>query len=266
MRYRQSMDRREVAQRPAHLLSSVDNTLRLLQVLRDTGTLRITGAAGELGVSPSTAHRLLSMLVYRGFAVRDESRVYHPGPGIVANAKAQSAHRTVLTALRPQLDELSAQTGQTCNLMVRVGTTTRFLDSREGADRLGIGSRAGEILPAALTSGGQVLLADLEMPVLVSLFQSNSARTSGDFLDDAAFARFQARLDTIRATGWALNRERTERGVSALGMAVRGPGGAAVAAVSVSVPSSRDEVLRSSMVRSALSHACRLGGLDLARQ
>lgn len=251
------MDRRVVAQKPAHLLGSVDNTLRLLQGLRDTGAMRITDAANELGVSVSTAHRLLSMLVYRGFAVRDESRVYHPGPGIVAGAQAQSAHRDVLDRMKPRLKALSEQTGQTCNLMVRVGTTTRFLDSCEGPDGLGIGSRAGEILPAALTSGGQVLLADLGMDVLGSLYQSKSARTSGDHLDEAAFAKFVRKLETVRRVGWALNRERTERGVAALGMAVRDLAGDAVAAVSISVPVYSAEILDSEKVRSALETACR---------
>lgn len=250
------MDRRVVAQKPAHLLGSVDNTLRLLQGLRDTGAMRITDAADELGVSVSTAHRLLSMLVYRGFAVRDESRVYHPGPGIVAGAQAQDAHRDVLDRMKPRLKELSEQTGQTCNLMVRVGTTTRFLDSCEGPDGLGIGSRAGEILPAALTSGGQVLLADLDVDVLESLYTSKSARTSGDHLDEDAFAKFVRRLETVRRVGWALNRERAERGVAALGMAVRDPGGEAVAAVSISVPSGRVALLDSPEIRAALARTC----------
>ena len=251
------MDRRVVAQKPAHMLGSVDNTLRLLQGLRDTGAMRITDAAEELGVSVSTAHRLLSMLVYRGFAVRDESRVYHPGPGIVAGAQAQSAHRGVLERMKPRLKALSEQTGQTCNLMVRVGTTTRFLDSCEGPDGLGIGSRAGEILPAALTSGGQVLLADLGEDVLENLYRSKSARTAGDHLDEAAFAKFVRRLETVRRAGWALNRERTERGVAALGMAVRDPAGVAVAAVSISVPSDRASLLNSSEIHVALARTCR---------
>ena len=251
------MERRVVAEKPTHLLASVDKALRLLQILRDTGALRITDAARELGISVSTAHRLLSMLVYRGFAVRDESRVYHPGPGIVANAKAQSSHRGVLLRMRPKLAELSEATGQTCNLMVRVGSTTRFLDSHEGADRLGIGSRAGEILPASLTSGGQVLLAELEPAVLDSLYRSNSARTSGDFLDEAAFARFRRRLESIRRAGWALNRERTERGVAALGMAVRDVDGTAAAAVSISVPSRHAALLDSAEIHRALARACR---------
>ncbi|SDS72156.1 DNA-binding transcriptional regulator, IclR family [Brevibacterium sandarakinum] len=257
------MERRTVAQKPAHLLSSVDNVLRLLQSLRDTGAVSITDAAADLQVSPSTAHRLLSMLVYRGFAVQDESRTYHPGPGIVANVEAQSAHRHLLQILRPHLETLSETTGETCNLLVRVGTTTRFLASEEGADRMGIGSRAGEILPARLTSGGQVLLAELSPQVLASLYTSNTARTSGEFLDAEAFVRFRRRLDLIRQTGSALNRERTERGVAALGMVVRGPEGQALAAISVSVPSNRDEALESERIRTALTVACREGAVDL---
>lgn len=66
--------------RPPYALDSVDNALRLLQMLRDVGALRLKDAAEELGTAPSTAHRLLAMLVYRGFAVQDEKRRYHRGP------------------------------------------------------------------------------------------------------------------------------------------------------------------------------------------
>ena len=71
-------------QRPAYLLESVDNALRLLQMLRDVGAVRLNQAATELGIARSTAHRLLAMLVYRGFAVQDEKRTYHPGPAMGA--------------------------------------------------------------------------------------------------------------------------------------------------------------------------------------
>ncbi len=71
-------------QKPAYLLESVDNALRLLQMLRDVGAVRLNQAANELGIARSTAHRLLAMLVYRGFAVQDEKRIYHPGPAMGA--------------------------------------------------------------------------------------------------------------------------------------------------------------------------------------
>lgn len=258
------MDRRRIAEKPTHLLHSVDNTLRLLQMLRDTGALKLTDAADELQVSPSTAHRLLSMLVYRGFSVQDESRVYHPGPGIVANAGAHSAHRRLLQIVRPHLLVLSARTGETSNVMVRVGTTTRFLASEEGTDIVRIGSRAGEILPARHTSGGQALLAELDPQVLASLYRSRSAQASGEFMDAEEFARFMRGLEMIRHSGSAMNKERTERGVAARGMAVHGPDGSTVAAISVAVPSRRSETLGGEMVRNALDAAARDCEADLA--
>ena len=61
-------------------LESVDAALRLLQMLGRDGQLRVTDAADELGVAASTAHRLLSTLRYRGFAVQAGDRTYRPGP------------------------------------------------------------------------------------------------------------------------------------------------------------------------------------------
>ena len=67
---------------PKEFLQSVDLSLTLILLLRDQGSLTISGAAEALGVSPSTAHRSMAMLVYRGFATRSESRSYLPGPAL----------------------------------------------------------------------------------------------------------------------------------------------------------------------------------------
>ena len=71
--------------KPSYALDSVDNALLLVQMLRDQGRLRVRQAAEDLGIAPSTAHRLLAMLVYRDFARQDEHRCYVPGPGLSAH-------------------------------------------------------------------------------------------------------------------------------------------------------------------------------------
>ncbi len=58
-----------MSHRPAYAITSVDNALRLIEVLQRDGTLRVTDAAAEIGVAMSTAHRLLAMLCYRGSIV-----------------------------------------------------------------------------------------------------------------------------------------------------------------------------------------------------
>ena len=75
----QNFDLRNRSQCP---IEAADNALRLLQLLREGGKLRLKDAAAELGFAPSTAHHLLAMLVYRGFVVKDEFKNYVPSVAI----------------------------------------------------------------------------------------------------------------------------------------------------------------------------------------
>jgi IclR family transcriptional regulator, acetate operon repressor len=49
--------------------TSVDNALRLLELIGDRQALRVAEAAELLGVARSTAHRLLTALRRRGFVM-----------------------------------------------------------------------------------------------------------------------------------------------------------------------------------------------------
>ena len=64
--------------KPAYAIESVDHALHLAQLLQQEGPLRVTDAAGRLGVSVSTAHRLLAMLVYRDFAEQTQTAATPP--------------------------------------------------------------------------------------------------------------------------------------------------------------------------------------------
>jgi DNA-binding IclR family transcriptional regulator len=73
---------RELKEPPAYAIASVDHALRLAVLLQLEGPVTVSAAAERLGVARSTAHRLLTMLVYRDFAVQDEDRRYRAGPVI----------------------------------------------------------------------------------------------------------------------------------------------------------------------------------------
>ena len=109
-------------ERPTYLLESVDNALKLLQMLRDVGGVRLKEAAEQLDIAPSTAHRLLAMLVYRGFAVQDEKRMYHPGPAMGAGPAQRGWTREFNDACRPHMEALASMCGETVNLVIRVGS------------------------------------------------------------------------------------------------------------------------------------------------
>ncbi|WP_336205535.1 IclR family transcriptional regulator [Nonomuraea sp. LPB2021202275-12-8] len=219
--------------KPAYALGSVDNVLLLLHMLRDQGRLKVTDVAKELDIARSTAHRLLAMLVYRDFAVQDEHHTYLPGPFLTsstAGSASGSALRQLRSRTRPAMEALCARAAETVNLVVRVGTEVRFLDSVESPQILHVGDRRGTILPARRASGGKVLLATLPRERLWELYPD---------LPDAERAALTRELDEIRVRGYALNVDGTEQGVSAIGAALCDGRGSAVAALSISVPSAR---------------------------
>jgi DNA-binding IclR family transcriptional regulator len=234
----------KVIERPTYLLESVDNALRLLQMLRDVGALRLKEAAKELDIAPSTAHRLLAMLVYRGFAVQDEKRLYHPGPAMGAGPAERGWTREFNDVCRPHMEALATLCGETVNLVIRVGTQVRFLASAESTAMLRVGDRQGQVLPAELTAGGRILLAELPDDTLERLYllptgEPDEDQVGGQRLAPDKFAAFRHELAGARQAGFALNVEQTEEGVAAFGVAIHNRAGRAIGAITVSVPITR---------------------------
>jgi DNA-binding IclR family transcriptional regulator len=227
-----------VKNKPPYAVESVDNALRILQMLRDSGQVRVSDVAAELGIARSTAHRLLAMLVYRDFAVQAEDRSYRPGPAIAAEPLRGAPAQRLRQVMRPHMEALCDQVAETINLVVRLGTQTRFLHTVESARVLRVGDRQGTILPAWKTSGGKVLLAELPDAQLTALLRGAGGRPP-DGMTAAERRSLVNQLRRVRDQGYAENIEESESGVCAIGVCVRDRLGDPVAALSVSAPSVR---------------------------
>jgi len=222
---------------PAYPLRSVDRALHLLVLLQHRGSLGVQEAAELLGVAASTAHRLLTMLRVHQFAVQDSSRTYRPGPAMTMVSATPSRDEVLITVASRHLDDLARTTGETVHLMVLEGAGARFIAGTEGSYALRVASRIGLTLPAHLTSGGKVLLAELTREQLSELYPRGLPLTP-----DAAGPELNVlirELSAVRRRGFALNVEETEQGVNAIGAAVRDRNGRAVAAEVVAAPSLR---------------------------
>ena len=224
--------------KPPYAIESVDNALRILQMIRDSGQVRVSEVAAELDIARSTAHRLLAMLVYRDFALQSEDRAYRPGPALSAQPLRGEPTQRLRQVLRPHMEALCDQVAETINLMVRLGTQTRFLHTVESAQILRVGDRQGTILPAWRTSGGKVLLAELPDTQLTALLRGVSGRPPEGIRETERRALI-AELRQVRDQGYAENIEETESGVCAVAMCIRDPAGDPVAALSVACPSVR---------------------------
>jgi IclR family acetate operon transcriptional repressor len=227
-----------VKNKPPYAIESVDNALRILQTLRDSGQVRVSDVAAELGVARSTAHRLLAMLVYRDFAVQAEDRSYRPGPAIAAEPLRGEPAQRLRQVMRPHMEALCDQVAETINLVVRLGSQTRFLHTVESAQVLRVGDRQGTILPAWKTSGGKALLAELSDAQLTALLRGANGRPP-EGMTAAERRSLVNELRVVRDQGYAENIEESESGVCAVGLCLRDKAGDPVAALSVSAPSVR---------------------------
>ncbi|WP_306511438.1 MULTISPECIES: IclR family transcriptional regulator [Streptomyces] len=247
---------------PAYGVSSVDHALQLAVILQVEGPLTVSEAARRLGVARSSAHRLLSTLVYRDFAVQNEDRSYRVGPVLEIAAKAQSNVAAIRSAALGPLRALVDTLDETASLSIRVGRTVRFIASVECAQSLRVGNREGMVFPAHQVSGGLVMLAALPDDELTALY----ATTPGDgTAEHPDLAELRTELRGVRRSGVALNLERSERGVVAIGRGVTDAHGETVAAVSVAMPSVRYSPDRVQGIVAALTRAAEAISTAIAR-
>ncbi len=219
-------------------VTSADNVLRLLQLLRQNGKLRVAEAASTLGVAPSTAHRLLATLRQHEFAVQDRHRAYLPGPALSA-IQASALRPDLRVLIHRQLRELSQRCEETVHFVTLEGNGARFVDGVEGSRSLRCGTRIGLLMPAHQTSGGKALLAELPDAELHRLYPRGLP--PGDTPAITTMPALLRELAAVRRRGYATNREESEEGIVAAGLCVRGHGEQAIGAVVVAVPAMRGD-------------------------
>jgi DNA-binding IclR family transcriptional regulator len=229
----------ESVEAPRYPIESVDNALRLLGMLRDRRRLRVSEAARDLGIAPSTAHRLLSMLQYHGFVDHDPAtRSYLRGRALVDVGLAALNRLEVRRRAHPALEQLARDTGETVHLVVLEGGDILFVDAVESGQVLRAADRTGSRLPAHATASGKALLADLDAGDLAAaLGPGRLARVTPRTVTSRA--ALERELAATRARGYAVNRGESEEDLWAVAARIPGLAGGPDASLVVSAPGSR---------------------------
>ncbi|MFD0888339.1 IclR family transcriptional regulator, partial [Streptosporangium algeriense] len=201
---------------PPYLVEAADRALVLLTLLAERGRLTVTEAARELGVAPSSAHRLLSTLCHREYAVQGDRRVYLLGPALLRLRTGDV--QALPDRIRPFLQMLFDAVGETVHLMVRMGSEVLFLDGIESTRSLRVGLRVGARMPADRTSGGKAMLADLEPDEIDALYTDGRAPAMDERLP--GLAALHRELEAVRRDRFGGNYDESEPGVTAIGASV----------------------------------------------
>jgi DNA-binding IclR family transcriptional regulator len=223
---------------PQYPIESVDNALKVLLLLGERPSLRLTDVSQYLGVASSTAHRLLAMLQYRGFVQQDaKSKAYLPGSALTGVAFSILQRFDFRGAVRPYLEQLNGELRETVHLGMLAGTTVHFVDAIESPQAVRVVSRLGRAMPASSTSTGKALLAGLTDAEVEALYPSE--RIEGLTRKSIhSRAELLHQLATVRKLGYATSSEESELGVSSVAVALATSTGPRLA-INVAVPSSR---------------------------
>jgi DNA-binding IclR family transcriptional regulator len=141
-------------------VEAVERALALLAAF-DDGRIRLTlkELAAAARLYPSTALRLAGSLERGGLLRRDADGRYRPGPAVVRLARLYGAGFRPEALIRPSLERLAADTGETAAFYVREGADRLCLYRVNGPRPLRSHLDEGALLPLATGATGHVLLA-----------------------------------------------------------------------------------------------------------
>jgi IclR family transcriptional regulator, acetate operon repressor len=194
-----------------------------------------TEISERLGLPVPTVHRLVKLLMERGWLVRDgASRRLRLGLGA---ARLLPAVRLPDIARDP-LRAMAERSGETVNLATLDGSEVLYLVSETGSNLLTLRSHVGLRLPVHATALGKCLLAQLDDQDArrVAGSEPYPARTPRTI---TSWDKLRPQLERVRRDGVAFSREEYEVGLHSIAVPLAWVDGDGPVAVNVSLPSSR---------------------------
>jgi DNA-binding IclR family transcriptional regulator len=221
-------------------VQAVARAFALLEALAEQEEAGLAELARRVGLHPSTAHRLLASLIDCGYA--GQSRItgrYRLSRKVLQLATGSRALDTHLRAVaRPHLEAIRTEIGETTNLVALEGMSAVYLEQAESQRAVRLFAEPGRRVPAHASGAGKAMLAFQDPAVLEPLYAGGpwEQLTAGTITTPAVLRN---ELQRIRRSGYAVDDEEYEEGVSCVGAPVFDAGGHACAAISVSAPSAR---------------------------
>jgi DNA-binding IclR family transcriptional regulator len=268
----------------AMALQSADRVLAVLQLFTDERPdLRVGEVAQGLGVSESTASRLLALLETRGYVGRDPSTgMYALGAQVLTQAGVAMNRSTLRRAGLEEMARLVNSLGLGTNLAVLHRGAVFYLGNLDGRHAPRYYTLLGRHYPVHATALGKVLLAWHEASEVDTILAGHAGFAAAYLSQRKAVPQpgelrrytastigttdaFHACLALVRRQGYSTEREELAMGRACVAAPIRGRHGAVIAGLSISGPErivdlpGREGELAAAAVDAAMRISERLG-------
>jgi DNA-binding IclR family transcriptional regulator len=217
--------------------AGVKATLGVLDLLAAESPLSLSEIARELGIAKSTLHRILSVLVERGWAVRDREGRFDLGIRALRLGSA-SSELPIVTAFRAVAAEFLTRHDESIALAILDGAESLFIALEETSQPVRLVTHVGSKTPAFASASGRVVLASWSPAYIAAEFGGQLLVTpTGRRLNGVA--ELESILSEVREQGFAENWEETADGLYAASVPVVNDEGVTLAALTTLIPLSR---------------------------
>lgn len=221
-------------------VQSAERIFKILEMLADHGEMGLMEISAALSLHKSTVHRLLTSLIFMGYARQDEAtQKYMLSYKLVSMAGKILGRTDILRAARPYLERLSDISGETVHLVQREGSNILYIykiEAKVGTIRMV--SHVGMVHPMYCSGVGKAIMAELSEREVRriwndSIIEKKTEKTITDF------HKLCTVLEEVKRCGYALDDEENEEGVRCIAASLRGYGKEVRYAFSISGPVSR---------------------------
>ena len=236
---RRGRPRSQSTEQSAGTVQALEKGISLLQALAREPFMSLTDLSLQVGMSTSTAHRLLTTFEKHGFAdFDDSSKEWSIGIEAFRVGNAYLRRTNLVEASRNTLRKLMEETGETANLASAEGGDIVFISQVETHHPIRAFFRPGSRGHMHASGIGKALLANMPRRDVEKILKTKGCE---HFTENTLVlpAKLFEDLDLIRSRGWALDDEERHSGMRCIASSVFNSYGEAIAGISVSGPTVR---------------------------
>ncbi len=218
----------------------IDRMMKLLNVLADHAEpLGLKHLAAQTSLHPSSAHRILGVMVEKGVVERVEPGSYQLGIKLLELGNLVKARINVRQVALPFMQKLRDELDETVNLTLRQGDEIVYVERVTAAKSMMrvvqvVGTRA----PLHITAVGKIFLAqDGQQSCEEYALRSGMPAFTKDTI--TTLDRLREEVEKARRAGFAIDKEEAEKGVCCIGAGICDSSGKLVAGLSISAPADR---------------------------
>lgn len=218
----------------------IDRMMKLLDILAEhPDPMNLKQLAHLTGLHPSSAHRILNVMVEKHIVDRIEPGTYCLGIKLLELGDLVKSRINIRKIALPFMQALNAELGETVNLILRQDDEVVYVE-RTSTERsmMQVIQLVGARAPLHITAVGKIFLAE-EGPHACEEYAKRTglpAYTNNTITDDVRLCKV---VQQAKKLGYAFDDEEAEKGVCCIGAGIYDADHHIIAGLSVSAPTDR---------------------------